>query len=65
MTADPIFAAGFCIHCGRYRDDCNFSSYAMLCSCLFSQTSVFKDFDNLSPVSVAFRDLTCMTLIGT
>ena len=26
MTADPIFAAGFSVHCGRHRDDCNFSS---------------------------------------
>ena len=26
MTADPIFPAGFCIHCGHRRDDCNFSS---------------------------------------
>ena len=29
MTGGPIFVAGFCMHCSRYRDDCSFSSCAM------------------------------------
>ena len=65
MTADPIFAAGFCIRWSHYRDDCSFSSCAMLCSCLFSQIAVVMDFDNLSPDSMLFRNLTFKTLIGT